>query len=204
MGEEFLGLPVQYAFQITPEYRKKPLGTVHALLAAKNIICRPFIVLNGDTLYGDSLRQVCRHVATLDNPSMPGFPLRDVLPKSGKCNRAIINVEGSFLTSIVEQYNISMDDVDSGKFSGDELTSMNIFAFQANIFDFLQRKFDAWLAENRTEDTAEYILSTMLNDLEREEGIKTTVYGVENTIPLELTNPDDFAYVKNHLHNVGL
>jgi NDP-sugar pyrophosphorylase family protein len=204
VGDSFLGLQVRYAFQVTPEYRKKPLGTVQALLAARSLISRPFVVLNGDTLYGDALRKVCLHVSMFDNPSMPGFPLKDVLPKSGTCNRAVINVEGSSLTNIVEQYNISTEDIRSGRFTGNELTSMNIFAFQASIFDFLQRKFDAWLAENATEDVAEYILSTMLNDLYAEEGINTTVYGVENTVPLELTNPDDFAYVKNNLDKVGL
>lgn len=204
MGDSFLGLPVRYAFQVTPEYRKKPLGTVHALLAAKDLISRPFVVLNGDTLYGGALGEVCRHVATKEGPSMPGFPLRDVLPQTGTCNRAVIHVEGEFLAGIVEQYDISMDDVREGRFSGDELTSMNIFSFQASVFDFLERKYQAWLAENADEETKEYILSTMLNDLEREEGARTTVYRVENTIPLELTNPDDFAYVKNNLHNVGL
>jgi len=39
----------------------------------------------------------------------------------------------------------------------------------------------------------------MLNDLLPEEGIKTSVYGVDNSIPLELTNPEDFAYVRNNL-----
>lgn len=204
VGDHFLGLDVRYAFQVTPEYRKKPLGTVHALLAAKDLITRPFIVLNGDTLYGDALRKVCLHVSMFDNPSMPGFPLKDVLPKQGKCNRAVINVEGSSLTRIVEQYDISMEDISSGQFTGNELTSMNIFAFQADIFDFAQRKYDAWLEENSTEEVKEYILSTMLNDLYPEQGIKTTVYGVENTVPLELTNPDDFAYVKNNLDKVGL
>lgn len=204
MGDSFLGLDVRYAFQVTPKYRKKPLGTVHALLAAKSLVSRPFIVLNGDTLYGEALRKVCLHVSMFNNPSMPGFPLKDVLPKAGKCNRAVISVEGSSLTRIVEQYNISVDDITSGRFTGNELTSMNIFAFQADIFDFLQRKYDIWLADNTAEEVKEYILSTMLNDLYPEEGIKTTVYGVENTVPLELTNPDDFAYVKNNLDKVGL
>lgn len=205
VGDQFLGLPVRYAFQNTPKYRKKPMGTVHALLAAKSHLDHPFIVLNGDTLYGDSaLSKVCTHIKFKDNPCMPGFPLKDVLPKSGKVNRAIIGIEGSALTQIVEQYNICMDDVKAGKYTGDELTSMNIFGFQPLMLDFAQRKFDRWLANNRTEDTAEFILSTMLNDLLPEEGIKTSVYGVDNSIPLELTNPEDFAYVQNNLDLVGL
>lgn len=205
VGDSFLGLPVKYAFQKTPDYRKKPLGTVHALLAAKSLLDAPFIVLNGDTLYGDkALDKVCTHIKYKDTPCMPGYPLRDVLPQSGKVNRAVIEIEGSALTKIVEQYNISMDDVRLGKYSGDELTSMNIFGFQSSILSFAQRKFDEWRAENSTEETGEYILSTMLNDLLPEEGVKTSVYGVDNSIPLELTNPEDFAYVRNNLDLVGL
>lgn len=205
VGENFLGIPVRYAFQKTPENRKKPMGTVHALLSAKPLLDAPFIVLNGDTLYGDkALNKVCTHIKFKDTPCMPGYPLRDVLPNSGKVNRAVIGIEGSALTEIVEQYNISMDDITSGKYSGDELTSMNIFGLQPSILDFAQRKFDAWLAANSGEETGEYILSTMLNDLLPEENIKTSVYGVDNAIPLELTNPEDFAYVRNNLDLVGL
>lgn len=205
VGDNFLGLQVQYAFQVTPKYREKPMGTVHALLSARSIVDKPFIVLNGDTLYGESaLKSVCGHVSNKNNPCMPGYPLRHVLPTAGKVNRAIIEIQGSRLTQIVEQYNISMDDVHSGVYTGNELTSMNIFGFQPNVLDFAQRKFDAWLAENREEKTKEYILSTMLNDFYPEEGTITSVYGVDNSVPLELTNPEDFAYVRNNLNLVGL
>lgn len=205
VADNFMDLPVRYTFQTTPAYRKKPMGTVAALLSASELLDQPFIVLNGDTLYGESaLSSVCNHIRNKDTPCMPGYPLRDVLPQSGKVNRAIIGVEGSCLTEIVEQYNISMDDVNAGKYSGDELTSMNIFGFHPAIIPFAQRKFDEWLAANKTEETAEYILSTMLNDLLPEEGVNTYVYGVGNSIPLELTNPEDFAYVRNNLDLVGL
>ncbi|CAN8063225.1 unnamed protein product [Agarophyton chilense] len=205
VGDSFLSLPVRYAFQTTPPYRKKPLGTVAALLAARRLLDRPFVVLNGDTLYGDhALERVCTHIKFNPSPCMPGYPLRDVLPQKGSVNRAIICIEGSCLTQIVEQYDICMDDIRAGKFSGDELTSMNIFGFQPSILDFAQRKFDAWIKQNPTDDSTEFILSTMLNDLLPDEGVKTYVYGVDNSIPLELTNPEDFAYVRNNLGLVGL
>lgn len=205
VGDNFLGLPVRYTFQVTPEYRKKPMGTVAALLSAAKVIDHPFVVLNGDTLYGpDALSPVCTHIRYEDSPCMPGYPLRDVLPTSGRVNRAIIRIEGSCLTEIVEQYNICAEDVSNGKYSGGELTSMNIFGFQPSIIPYAQRKFDEWLGQNPTEETAEYILSTMLNDLLPDEGIKTYVYGVGKSVPLELTNPEDFAYVRNNLGLVGL
>lgn len=205
VGDSFVGIPVRYAFQVTPPYRKKPLGTVAALLSARHLLDRPFLVLNGDTLYGNfALERVCTHIKYENTPCMPGYPLRDVLPRSGNVNRAIIRVEGSCLNEIVEQYDISTEDIKCGKYSGDELTSMNIFGLQPTILRFAKRKLDQWLQQNPTEDTAEYILSTMLNDLLPEEDIKTSVYGVDNSIPLELTNPEDFAYVRNNLDLVGL
>jgi NDP-sugar pyrophosphorylase family protein len=206
IGDRFLGLPVRYCYQVTPDYRKKPLGTVHALLAAEELVTRPFIVLNGDTLYGDSaLSKVCTHASTRNSPCMPGYPLKDVLPKAGRVNRAVINVTGSVLTSIVEQYDIAYEDIIAGKYTGNELTSMNIFAFPPSIFTYLRTKFDAWLAENETEEVKEFILSTMLNDLRADTGEVTAVYGVDSgAIPLELTNPDDFAFVRNNLDLVGL
>ncbi len=205
VGDVFVGVPVVYAHQVTPSYRKKPLGTVHALLATRSVVNKPFVVLNGDTLYGESaLASVCGHVASKDNPCMPGYPLRDVLPSSGRVNRAIIEIEGSRLTQIVEQYDICMDDIRRGVYTGNELTSMNIFGFQPSILDFARRKFDSWIASNREEETKEYILSTMLNHLFPEEGTITSVYGVGNSVPLELTHPEDFAYVRNNLNLVGL
>lgn len=204
-GDHFCGLPVRYVTQRKPEHREKPLGTVHALLAARQAVTKPFVVLNGDTLYGaTALRAVCHHVAVRGTPCMPGYALRRVLPQQGRVNRAIIRVSAGRLAEIVEHYDIGMADVDANRYTGNELTSMNIFGFPPSIFAFAQRKLDAWLYENGSESKKEYILSTMLNDLYGEEGVETTVYPVDNSVPLELTNPDDFAYVRNNLSLVGL
>jgi len=42
----------------------------------------------------------------------------------------------------------------------------------------------------------------MLNDLYAETGKRTRVFETRN-VPLELTNPEDFGYVKNNLDLVG-
>lgn len=162
VGDVFLGLPVTYVYQVTPEYRKKPLGTVHALLAAEGTLMRPFLVLNGDTLYGDAaLAPVCAHLTRQSGSGggsgagnassgaaagasaeacMPGYPLKDVLPRAGRVNRAVIQVgAGGTLDAIVEQYDIGMADIEAGIYSGDELTSMNIFAFPLPVVAFARR-----------------------------------------------------------------
>jgi hypothetical protein len=59
-----------------------------------------------------------------------------------------------------------------------------------------------WLEQNPHEPSKEFILSTMLNDLYAETGKRTRVFETRN-VPLELTNPEDFGYVKNNLDLVG-
>ena len=76
IGDKIAGkVEVHYAFQefdslpgdfVPPEGRVKPYGTVHAVLAAKDVINEPFAVINADDYYGqdafvtmaDSLRRM--------------------------------------------------------------------------------------------------------------------------------------------------
>ncbi|GJD12007.1 hypothetical protein Gasu2_61210 [Galdieria sulphuraria] len=202
-GDAFQGVPITYCFQETPNHRKKPLGTVHALLCAKDVIDKAFIVLNGDTLYGEhAICNMVQHIQSNEIPCMPGYRLEDVLPREGKVNRAIVNTEHNWLVNIVEHYDISMEDIQNGLYTGNELTSMNIFAFRPDVFSYMENKLRVWLEQNRHEPSKEYILSTMLNDLYPETGKRTRVFETGN-VPLELTNPEDFGYVKNNLDLVG-
>ncbi len=60
--DKYLGkIEVEFAFQKLenipsdfsyPEERKKPWGTGHAILSAKDIIQEPFVAINGDDFYG--------------------------------------------------------------------------------------------------------------------------------------------------------
>lgn len=55
-------------------------------------------------------------------------------------NRAIVNTENNWLVNIVEHYDISTEDIRLGLYTGNELTSMNIFAFRPDIFSFMENK----------------------------------------------------------------
>lgn len=167
------------------------------------MVDKAFIVLNGDTLYGEhAIYNMVQHMELNEIPCMPGYRLQDVLPREGKVNRAIVNTENNWLVNIVEHYDISTEDIRLGLYTGNELTSMNIFAFRPDIFSFMENKLRIWLEQNPQEPSKEYILSTMLNDLYPETGKRTRVFETRN-VPLELTNPEDFGYVKNNLDLVG-
>jgi molybdopterin-guanine dinucleotide biosynthesis protein A len=228
VGDQFYGLPVSFCFQRVPTWRKRPLGTVDALLAAREHVRGPFLVLNGDSLYGvAALSLVCSHIAKEQTACMPGYKLCEVLPEEGRVNRAIVRTdEQCRLLEIVEQYNIGFDDIRQGRYTGNELTSMNIFGFyDIAIFDRANERFQTFLSEmkamrdaqqhqsasrNGAVDTdiyanKEYILSTMLNEMLQDGEIELSVLSCNSIrTPLELTNPGDFAFVKSHLDLVGL
>ena len=66
--EQRTGIRIDYAFQTPDRFtaarpelaqRKKPLGTVHAVLCARDVIRTPFAVINADDFYGaDAYRTI--------------------------------------------------------------------------------------------------------------------------------------------------
>lgn len=78
---------VDYAFQdindipgTLPEGRTKPWGTGQAVLAAKNVIDTPFIVINADDYYGkEGFRAVHEYLVNGGESCMAGFVLKNTL-----------------------------------------------------------------------------------------------------------------------------
>ena len=78
---------VDYAFQdinnipgTLPEGRTKPWGTGQAVLAAKNVIDTPFIVINADDYYGkEGFKAVHEYLVNGGKSCMAGFVLKNTL-----------------------------------------------------------------------------------------------------------------------------
>jgi len=198
-GIEFKNIPIKYCIQETPEYREKPFGTAHAVLASKDLIHTPFITLNGDDLYGkETLKGIANYLKqNKGSYCLPGYSAKNVLPKE-KCNRGFINVDDEgFLKSIEEHFNISKDDIPS-KYSGDEFMSMNLFGLQPEFLDYLEEQFQLFLKENQNNPTIEFLLPQVIHDFVQSKGINTAVIPT-NDIPVGLTFPEDEEVVRNKL-----
>jgi dTDP-glucose pyrophosphorylase len=76
-GPSYKQIPVQYAKQeFNPEERDKPWGTCDALLSAKQLINEPFVVCNGDDLYGENTFKILVEWMEKNNsPATIGYPL---------------------------------------------------------------------------------------------------------------------------------
>lgn len=150
-----------------PADREKPWGTGHAILVAKDIIQEPFAVINADDYYGPSAYQVMANhlnkLASEDNTAVPtyamvGYQLRKTLSEHGTVNRGLCECDAEgFLKSVVERYKIAPQgdgavyEDEAGKqfpSDGNELASMNLWGFSADIMERLNTMFQEFLAAN--------------------------------------------------------
>lgn len=62
-GNSYNGIPVYYALQFYDEsLRDKPWGTTDALCSIKSLIDCPFVICNGDDLYGKILLEFLQNI----------------------------------------------------------------------------------------------------------------------------------------------
>lgn len=161
--------------------RTKPWGTAHAVLAVAPVVRGPFAVVNADDFYGES---AFRAVAEFLRPAggqtggrpaetpewaVVGYHLRDTTSPAGGVNRAICRTADGWLTSLVEVSDIARDETgafrgrtgrDVLSLTGDELVSMNMFAFTPDVFAQLRSGFERFLASRAPAAGDEYPLPT--------------------------------------------
>lgn len=183
----------RYAFQdlddlpqgyLLPPSRRKPWGTAHAVMAARDTIDSPFAVINSDDYYGQgSYRLLADHLtaeAAAAGPiasSMVGFRLANTVSEHGYVSRGVCRVDaGGYLTDIDERTRIErkpagiqyLDDT-SGQWVGladDTVVSMNLWGFGAHILPELTTRFAAFLARSAAAiDTAEYFLPGVVKEM---------------------------------------
>lgn len=160
-----------------PATRTKPWGTVHAVLAARELIAGPFAVLNADDFYGPEA--FMRALAACDDAAATGvasavlFPVSATLSEHGSVIRGICNVNDGYLVQLDEVRDIKREDgalrghVDHviRTLTGAELASMNFWVFPVSAMAKLAEEFDAFLRKYGSEETSESILPEAVSEL---------------------------------------
>ena len=162
-----------------PATRTKPWGTVHAVLAARDLIGGPFAVLNSDDFYGPDAfaraRAACDDAAATGVASAVLFPVSATLSAHGSVIRGICNVNGGFLVQLDEVRDIKRKDgalrghVDHviRTLTGAELASMNFWVFPISAMAALSEEFESFLRAYGTEEKSESILPEAVSELMR-------------------------------------
>lgn len=182
-------IDVEYVFQkmnvpegtvTLPAERVKPLGTAHALLAAKNAINGKFSVINADDYYGvNAYRLAAEYMNNVEDGHfcMVGYGLKNTLTDHGTVSRGIcVADEKDLLTSITERTKIRhhADGTQAEYADGEEwfplaydsIASMNFFGFDTTIFDFAEEGFRRFLTDPKTDlMKGEYFLPTVVSDM---------------------------------------
>ncbi|MBE6604298.1 MAG: nucleotidyltransferase [Ruminococcaceae bacterium] len=178
--------PVAYAFQekedlpagyTCPPDRKKPWGTGQAVLACKDIVNEPFLVINADDYYGKEGFRLA-HDFLVENADktgnfcMPGFILKNTLSENGAVTRGVCTVKNGYLAGVVETSGLVHDGEgaaveEDGKrtpIAPQSIVSMNMWALTPDFFDELERGFAQFLAALKPEDLkAEYLLPRVID-----------------------------------------
>lgn len=193
--------PVEYAYQemedlpagfSVPEGRKKPWGTGQAILAARNVIHEPFLVINADDYYGkEGFKKIHEYMVNemkedgdIHDMCMAGFVLSNTLSENGGVTRGVCTVdEKGYLKKVTETYNIYQDqdgmhastnDGEPVVVTKEQPVSMNMFGLPAAFIKVLEAEFPKFLENIKEGDIkAEYLLPAMIDQCIREK--KATV-----------------------------
>ncbi len=143
-----------------PEGRIKPWGTGHAILCAKDAVKNPFLVINADDYYGQSVyKTMFDYLSTNSGMCMAGYKLINTLSENGTVSRGVCTVEDGYLKDVTEFTDIAYD-TDMPK---DTIVSMNMWGLDKEIFPFMEKEFRAFLDENINEPKKEFFLPFVVN-----------------------------------------
>ena len=197
--------------QAKAKNRKKPWGTVHAILSAKEKLNAPFCVINSDDYYGKEPYSIMYdHLEKLDKTSaehaMVGYVLKNTTSKSGSVSRAICNVKDDYLVSMKENKKIYHDndqivsETEGEKvlLTGDEAVSMNYFGFASSAIDYFQNYFDKFIAKYLESESEESLLPEAVNLMVNEDFGKMRFYTTDEKW-FGMTYKEDRQIVKDQI-----
>jgi len=176
----FHNVTVDYAFQDIndisgelPAGRTKSWGTGQAVLAAKNVIETPFIVINADDYYGkEGFKAVHEYLVNGGKSCMAGFVLKNTLSDNGGVTCGIFKMdENGNLTEVVENKNI-VKTKDGAEADGvivdvNSLVSMNMWGLTPDFLDVLEEGFKEFFEKEVQGNPlkAEYLIPIFIGEL---------------------------------------
>ncbi len=220
-------MDAQYVFQspealLTPEEfalsqtsgRKKPWGTLHAILCAKQALDAPFAVINADDYYGRSAFDTLgKYLSSIENGStehaMVGYILGKTMSRNGSVSRGICQTKDGYLETIEENTkiyytgeNFSGNEIKSElngqiyTLTGNETVSMNLFGFTPKAFDEFEKYWEGFKKTSLDSPKAEALLPVAAGQLIKENKGKIKVFTSEESW-FGMTYAEDKQVVKD-------
>ena len=205
-----LQVTVDYAFQDIhdipgelPEGRTKPWGIGQAILAAKDLLNTPFIVINADDYYGkEGFRIIHEYLVQGGTSCMAGFVLKNTLSDHGGVTRGVCKMDAdNNLTEVDETKNI-VKTADGAEADGkvldcNSLVSMNMWGLTPDFLKQLEQGFEEFFEKTVPENPlkSEYLIPIYIGELLEKGEISVKVLPTNDTW-YGMTYKEDVALVK--------
>ncbi len=181
--QEIDDLPEGYT--VDPE-RSKPWGTGQAILACKDVVKEPFLVINADDYYGQKAFGTIHDYLVKGSSDtgkydfcMAGFILGNTLSDNGSVTRGVCVVDGNgCLQGVNETGDIVKTEDGAGTEAKDgtvtpldagSKVSMNMWGFTPEIFGELEKRFIEFLDDPELNPIkGEYLIPTVIDQLIKE------------------------------------
>ena len=160
--QSFDSLPEWFA---VPKDRKRPYGTLDAIICAKDYIQDKFAVVNADDYDGkQAWGDLCALMDRMSAPNegcMVTYPISSTISGDGAVTRGLCHIENGQLVSIKETYNLKKhegaiycfeNESEPVKIADDTPCSMNIFGFSPELLDPFEDIFNEFLRNTDSND----------------------------------------------------
>lgn len=176
-------IPVEYVFQdlsdipdgyTIPSERIKPLGTAHAIYAARNVIKEQFMIINADDFYGyEAFKEASTYMDIYTKQNEIGLVCYEVintLTKNGSVKRGVcytdkenlLNIDESSITVSKQIEAISLKTGYKKIIAPNTKVSMNMMIFYPNIFEYIEKELKVFL-NKRDILKDEFLISSVIS-----------------------------------------
>ena len=184
-------MPVEYVYQEledlpdgyeVPAGRVKPWGTGQAILACKNVVKEPFVIINADDYYGKEAFIKLHDFLISENENkekmnlaMAGFSLKNTLSENGTVTRGVCVADANgYLEKVIETTGIQIvdgkiqcDNAEVSKWiTSDAMVSMNMWAGYPDFLRYIDEGFARFLGTlGENPEKKEYLLPNIVAEL---------------------------------------
>lgn len=201
-----------------PRDRDKPWGTAHALWSCRNVLDRPFAVINADDFYGPSAFQVLgdflqtvREKEGVHEYGLVGYILGNTLSEHGHVSRGVCELASDgTLREIHERVKIqrfehTIRHTEDGRtwidLPADSVVSMNMWGFTPAVFEELETGFVEFLKGRGSDPKAEYFLPERVGELVDAGGTRVKVLRTDERW-FGITYKKDKPFVERAVHDL--
>lgn len=207
-------IKVCYAFQKNDidlfKNRVKPLGTAHAIMAARPYIDGPFMIINADDYYGvDAFIKGSNFLDNMESNTygLVGYRAINTISSNGSVKRGICESKDGYLTNIVESklemidnnlYATPLSGGDTIKIDNNSLVSMNMLLFDETLFKYLDEDIKEFIANVKDINNDEFLIPDVICKHMNNKDILVKVIDTTSTW-YGVTYKEDSDYVKKSL-----